>query len=181
VVPIEVGRPPCHRPITVKEMVPIVIAAALWGSKWKGKTVRALCDNSAVVAIINQGSSRDQDIMHLRRCLAFLEAKFEFHICTSHIKVGDNTCADALSRNNLPLFTSLHTQASHATANSHPRAPSQPTNCVRTKLDVTTLDLAVDHYFLNGLAASTQKSYRSAKKALPSILPAQRLGSGSCF
>jgi len=99
-------------PITVKEMVPIVIAAALWGSKWKGKTVGALCHNSAIVAIINQGSSRDQDIMHLRRCLAFLEAKFEFHICTSHIKVGDNTCADALSRNNLPLFTSLHTQAS---------------------------------------------------------------------
>jgi len=98
--------------IAVKEMVPIVIAAALWGSKWKGKTVRALCDNSAVVAIINQGSSRDQDIMHLRRCLAFLEAKFEFHICASHIKGGDNTRADALSWNNLPLFTSLHTQAS---------------------------------------------------------------------
>ena len=83
-------------PMAVKEMVPIVIAAALWGSKWKGKTVRALCDNSAVVAVINQGSSCDQDIMHLR-CLAFLEAKFEFHICTSHIKVGDNTCGCTVS------------------------------------------------------------------------------------
>ena len=75
------------------------------------------------------------------------------------------TRADALSRNNLPLFTSLHTQVGQQpTANSHPRAPSLPTNCVQTKLDITTLDQAVDHYFLNGLAASTQKSYRFAKR-----------------
>ncbi len=44
--------------ITVKELVPIVLAAAVWGPRWKGKTVRARCDNAAVVSIINSGSSR---------------------------------------------------------------------------------------------------------------------------
>ena len=75
--------------IAVKEMVPIVIAAAVWGPQWRGKTVRAQCDNAAVVTIINHGSSRDQDIMHLMRCLAFIAAKFEFHIWAQHIKGVD--------------------------------------------------------------------------------------------
>ena len=44
--------------ITVKEMVPVVIAATIWGPVWQGKTVRFLCDNMAVVHIVNHGSSK---------------------------------------------------------------------------------------------------------------------------
>ena len=56
--------------IAVKEMVPIIIVAVVWGPQWKGKTIRAQCDNAAVVTIFNRSFSRDQDIMHLMRCLA---------------------------------------------------------------------------------------------------------------
>lgn len=80
--------------ITVKELVPIVLAAAVWGDQWKGKTVRAECDNEAVVAIINQGN---QEVMHLMRCLAFVAAKFQFYLFATHIKGVNNTLADALS------------------------------------------------------------------------------------
>ena len=38
---------PLH--ITIKELLPVVIATAIWGRNWAGKTVRALCDNMAVV------------------------------------------------------------------------------------------------------------------------------------
>ena len=41
----------CH--ITVKELAPIVLAAMTSGHTWRGKTVRARCDNMAVVAIVN--------------------------------------------------------------------------------------------------------------------------------
>ena len=99
----------CH--ITVKEMVPIVIAAALWAPSWHGKNVIVQCDNSAVVSIINHGASKNQDAMHLARCLAFITAKFDFHMQAAHIKGVDNILADALSRDNLPLFRSLHPQA----------------------------------------------------------------------
>ena len=34
--------------ITSQELIPIVLAAALWGHSWTGKTVRALSDNMAV-------------------------------------------------------------------------------------------------------------------------------------
>ena len=97
--------------ITVKELLPIVTAAALWGAGWSGKTVRAQCDNAAVVAVVNSGSSREPEAMHLLRCLAFLEARRGFHIFASHIRGALNVLADALSRDNCNLFHTLHPQA----------------------------------------------------------------------
>lgn len=100
--------------ITIKELIPIVIASAIWGHQWKGITVQVLCDNMAVVAILNQNTSRDQEVMHLLRCLAFITAKFQFIIAASHIPGVKNTSADALSRNKLDIFRSLHPQADEA-------------------------------------------------------------------
>ena len=97
--------------ITIKEMIPIVLAAALWGQSWRGKSILIQCDNMAVVHIINQGSSKNKVAMHLARCLSFTAAMHEFHLSARHIKGADNILADALSRDNLPLFRSLHPQA----------------------------------------------------------------------
>ena len=44
--------------ITIKELLPEIMSCALWGSTWKGMTVKCLCDNDAVVAIINSGRSK---------------------------------------------------------------------------------------------------------------------------
>ena len=99
----------CH--ITVKELVPIVIAAAIWGHQWRGKRVKVHCDNMAVVYIVNHGSSKNPDAMHLARCLAFIAAKREFLITATHIKGADNVTADALSRNRYDIFRSFHPQA----------------------------------------------------------------------
>ena len=48
-------RPPRWRPISIaaKEMAPVVLAVATWGACWRGRVVRVLCDNSAVVFAIN--------------------------------------------------------------------------------------------------------------------------------
>lgn len=99
----------CH--ITAKELVPIVIGAAIWGEEWRGQTVRVWCDNAAVVSTINRGSSRNREAMHLARCLAFIKAKLECDLIASHIPGANNTRADSLSRNNLALFRALHPQA----------------------------------------------------------------------
>ena len=99
----------CH--ITVKELAPIVIAAAVWGPDWRGSTIRVMCDNEAVVAIINQGTCRDQEAMHLMRCLAFIAAMFQVDFYAQHIKGVANSIADALSRDHMSLFRSQHPQA----------------------------------------------------------------------
>lgn len=97
--------------ITVKEMVPVVLAAAVWGGRWSGRTVAVRCDNSAVVETLNKGCCKDPDVMHLVRCLAFLRAKFQFALVASHIEGKRNTLADALSRDKLDIFFSHLPQA----------------------------------------------------------------------
>lgn len=104
-------RPIANSHITVKELAPIVIAAAIWGNRWEGKAIRVYCDNMAVVSIVNSGTSKNPEAMHLMRCLVSLAAKRELHLQASHIKGVHNTQADTLSWNNLPLFRSLHPQA----------------------------------------------------------------------
>ena len=97
--------------ITVQELIPIVIAAALWGRRWSGQTVQVWCDNEAAVSIINTGTSMDLEALHLMRCLAFISAKFQFYLFATHVQGKRNVIADALSRNKMHLFRSLYPQA----------------------------------------------------------------------
>ena len=99
----------CH--ISTLEMVPIVAAAIVWGHEWRGLSVRFHTDNSAVVALLNQGSVRDNGLMHLMRCLSFVAAKFDFVFSLTHVRGVDNVLADALSRNKLPVFLATYPQA----------------------------------------------------------------------
>ena len=97
--------------ITVKELIPVVIATTIRGSKWEQSHVRACSDNSAVVAIINGGYSKDADVMHLMKCLHFLSARRAFRLSAEHIKGSLNEVADALSRDSLSSFQALYPSA----------------------------------------------------------------------
>ncbi len=90
--------------ITVKELVPIVLACAIWGHQWKGKTVLCRCDNAAGVAIINSGRSKNDLVMHLMRSLFFFTARYNVVLRAVHLPGRHNQAADALSRDNVPLF-----------------------------------------------------------------------------
>ncbi len=52
--------------ITVKELLPIVLACALWGTTWQSASVMVYCDNAATVEVVNVGYSKVPAIMHLR-------------------------------------------------------------------------------------------------------------------
>ena len=90
--------------ITVKELLPIVVACAVWGKQWRGMTIKHVCDNAAVVAILKSGKSKDRLAMHLVRCLFFFSAHFNIFLVAQHLPGRENVAADALSRDNLPLF-----------------------------------------------------------------------------
>ena len=98
--------------ITVKELLPIVVACAVWGHLWKGRTVRCLCDNAAVVAIVRSGTSKHGLVMHLMRCLFFFTAHHQLCLAPEHLPGRLNTAADSLSRDNLSLFLQLIPEAS---------------------------------------------------------------------
>ena len=97
--------------ITVKELLPFVLVAAIWGPLWRGFTVSCRCDTAAIVAIINSGRSRMDRAMHLMRCLSFFLAHWDMMFVCSHIPGTDNCAADPLSRNSLSSFQSLVPEA----------------------------------------------------------------------
>ena len=73
--------------IAVKELLPIILAAGIWGPHWRGCTVCCCCDNEAVVSVVNSGACRDKQIAHLIRCLFFIEAHFDFSLVAKHVPV----------------------------------------------------------------------------------------------
>ena len=104
---------PCdlHRIIAALELIPVVVAAMLWGDNWRGKLVCFHSDNEAVVSVLNKGHAQDVTLTHLMQCLAFLAACHGFHFSSVHVPGRLNKAADALSHNNLTLFHSLLPQA----------------------------------------------------------------------
>ncbi len=92
--------------ISFLELVAVMLACTAWGSQWKGRFVLCKCDNMAAVQAIRARSCRDTGLIHLLRCLCFLEATFHFQLSACHLPGADNTLADLLSRNHLPSFHS---------------------------------------------------------------------------
>ena len=121
--------------ITFLELVAVMLACAAWGPQWQGRLVHVWCDNQAAGHAITARSCRDSGLMHLLRCLFFMEASFQFQLSASHIPGVNNILADLLSRNKLPLFLSKVTQA-----NAEPAAipPQLPQLLLDTKMDWTS-------------------------------------------
>ena len=93
--------------ISRKELKPIMVATVIWGRDWSGISGKLInlfwWDNTTEVAIDNSGSSRDNNVIQLLRCQAFIAARFTFTISVSLVRGTDTGLVDALSRNSLPL------------------------------------------------------------------------------
>ena len=92
--------------IALKELLPIVLACAVWGSNWAGSSVTVHCDNTGAVEMVNSGYSRVPQIMHLLRCLFFIRARHQVDLRAVHVRGVANAMADAISRNNLNFLFS---------------------------------------------------------------------------
>ena len=98
-------------PIAVKEMIPIIVGAVVWGSNWRGRRVCCRCDNQVVVSALTSRTCREGHVMHMLRCLFFVEAYYEFELHALYINTLDNDLADDLSRDKLTSFYSKVPQA----------------------------------------------------------------------
>jgi hypothetical protein len=97
------------------ELIPIVIAAGMWGAAWQGQRVHFHCDNASMVSILNRRYSSETTLANLLLCLVFFAAYFSFHLSAEHIAGTLNQAADALSRNDIDSFLSIFPQARHQT------------------------------------------------------------------
>ena len=71
--------------IVAKELLPTMVAAAIWGQAWGGSTVMCHCDNQGVVAAVRGGYGKVPAMAHMLRCLFFREAKFGFGLSAVHV------------------------------------------------------------------------------------------------
>ena len=94
----------CTFPIAAKEMTPVIIAVVVWGSECSGRMISCRCDNQVVVAILHSHVSEDTHLVHMLRCLFFIEAHYQFYISASYISMHDNVLADDLSHTCLSSF-----------------------------------------------------------------------------
>ena len=95
-----------------KELVPIVLGCAVWGPLLVKKDAELKCDNLGLVDAINKGSSKDDMVMHLLRCLWFFTAFFNIGVTATHIWGVNNSSADMLSRNQAERYLLTNPQAS---------------------------------------------------------------------
>jgi hypothetical protein len=84
--------------ITFLEFYPIVAALFVWGNLWKNSNILFLCDNEAVVYIINKQSSKDKRVMVLVRKLVLRCLELNIHFKAKHVPGKYNTLPDMLSR-----------------------------------------------------------------------------------
>ena len=113
---LQVAWPSRHHlsSIALKELVPVVLAAAVWGHQWGGGGSFVLChsDNTAVVSQVNSLHSQDPVASNMLRCLAYFQAHFDFRLRAVHIPGVSNIGADDLSRNRAAAFLGRFSQAS---------------------------------------------------------------------
>ena len=76
------------------------------------QVVHVHSDNEAVVAVLNSGYSKDEQLMHLVRCLFFVLAAWDILLYACHIPGVRNSVADAISRDKISLFFSKVPDAS---------------------------------------------------------------------
>ena len=106
--------------IMCKELAPIVLSCAVWGSIFSKHCVLFGCDNLSLVNSLNKGSSKDPAVIQLLQILWLFTAYFDISITTSNVLGAHNSAADHLSRNNLAQFRKCEPNSS---ALPHPLPP----------------------------------------------------------
>ena len=98
--------------IAVKELFPIVVAAHVWGHRWRGLRIQFLCDNRGVSEVISKRFCSDPVLGGLLRSLFLAAARHSFWVSACHVPGRLNSIADALSRSHFQTFGSLAPLAS---------------------------------------------------------------------
>ena len=84
--------------MTFLELFPVVVALRLWAHTFQNRKVIFVCDNQAVVSIINRQTSKNRRVMSLVRFMVTLCLKHNILFRSRHISSHDNVIADAISR-----------------------------------------------------------------------------------
>ncbi len=139
--------------------LPVLFGAANGVERW----VQYLCDNAAVVATINKGSSTNDVAMHLLGSLFFFVAHFNLDLQIQHVLAKWKVAAHSPPRDKLPLL--IH-QVPTATLHSIliPNKPTQALILHQPDWTSGSWRVCFTSILLRVLAPSTQRMYRSVQE-----------------
>ena len=84
------------------ELAAVYQSMMCYGHEWRGKIVRFGVDSAPVVAMINTGTSQDDDLMRLLRQMADCTFLHDFSFMAVHVTRSRNTLADQGTRHATP-------------------------------------------------------------------------------
>ena len=135
--------------IAAKELLPIVVALAIWGHRCAVTRVTLYSDNYAVVQCLETRSAKDPNLVHLLRCLFFFLAHHNVSYRVFHVAGKNNCAADALSHNELWIYSHLFPQA--------PKSPCHVPSLLLSLLLDDTITWTSDRW-RDSFRACTQKA-----------------------
>ena len=80
------------------EMLNIIIALKVWGSKWHHSVIDIYCDNLGVVQVVETGKTRDPFLAVSIQNIWLITASLDIQLNINHIPGVHNVIADTLSR-----------------------------------------------------------------------------------
>ena len=83
------------------ELLNVVVALKLWSTMYQGSTVKVYCDNSAAVALLQNGKGHDDFMVSCAREAWLTAVTGNFRILPQHRPGEDMGAADSLSREHL--------------------------------------------------------------------------------
>ena len=89
--------------IIVKELIPVMLASAIFGPQSSCKVMQFKIDNAAVIQVIEATYAQNAHLTHLLLLLIFYASYYDFWFMVSHIPGIINTSADTISRNNMAI------------------------------------------------------------------------------
>ncbi len=105
--------------INMKELLTTEVACAVNGPSWSGKSVLFGADSSAIVGVLNHGTSKNAQLMAIRRRIAAIAAYYSFTIHAMHIPGKLNKWADTLSHSLAQLLAPSSSLLSDLTPSGH--------------------------------------------------------------
>lgn len=93
--------------ITVLELFPLLVSLHIWGQEFHNKKLRFMCDNMAVVSIVNTMTSKSDTVMVLLRAFTLKCLELNLWVEASHVEGVKNAITDSLSRLQMTRFRQL--------------------------------------------------------------------------
>lgn len=132
------------------QLIPVVIAAAIFDQQWDDQLVQFSADNVAIVHVLKAIYCKNLHLMHLIRILVFLVAYFNFWFVANHIMGKDTMWLITY-----PGITITSSHRSQSTRFSYRSCKQQPTG-----VDIHRLNQGVLRYYEAALISSTHKIWR---------------------